>query len=262
VELGELAKQHLGKMHSNQFEGVQTQGWVFIGSIPLFCKKCAEPFVLFANINSSEYSSGTLFGCGNCKSITKGIDLSLAEKRFLSEYWTAAKGRFEHIGKVNTNVAKVQESVSQQASGINFPEENEVNEYLRNGLRIVCWLKKEEARAILEAYEVESSIRGRDSYGQEFSIMWFESDDSALDKFNTSANVLLVRHRKNGERRIGWIYDFEAQFALDSMENRKTYDLEISDEVKGAVVFFENASTECQKYKANVCLLRKRGYRY
>ena len=262
MEFSRLAKLHLGKLNKKQFEGIQEHGWACVGSIPIFCNNCDVPFLLFANENSIDYFSGTLFGCTGCKSIKKGVDLSLGEKRFLSEYWIAAKGNFDSIGKANAQKFKDQDSEEIADNDIDFLEENEVTNHLRNGLRIVCWLKEEEAKAILEAYESEATVRNRDLYGREFTVMWFESGDSALEKFNTNANVLLVRHRNNGDRKIGWIYDFEAQFVIDSIKDNKSYDLEIFDEVKGAVVYFPNSSKECKKYRANVCLLRKRGYRY
>jgi hypothetical protein len=233
--------------------------WCLIESLPIFCNICGSPEQVFINVESNDWSAGTLLFCATCKKARRFIETSSQEKRFMADFWKLAEGRFLELNRVTKPLTSSNNDFSSTAK-------SSVSRYLDNRLKIVCWLKKGEAKAIIAAYEKQRSQVLKNTAGAVLATAeWNPTGSDNQLRFKTNANVRLVRHKSTSDRSIGWIYQLEAEKTLIAMETRESieeFSIENNSELVGAFAYFSDESEEFKIYRSNVCLLRKRGHKY
>lgn len=122
---------------------------------------------------------------------------------------------------------------------------------------IVCWMKPEEARVIVEAFASEADRRAVTSTGNEVEARWFAADDPDARRFRSQ--VCLVRHRRSGLTKRFWIRREEAEAVLRAYAAAGDVEFGHAEHgIGGRAVFHADGTPLAQKFLANIMLVRYR----
>lgn len=249
-----------------EIRNVKIGDWLQLSGLPIFCKECRGSQTFFVDREALDVYHGFLSFCPKCNLATTPLQLPTNEARFVADFWHLGINKFEALAvadnQVNSTSPNFDTKPTDDSSDV-FA--SNLNDYLAENLKIVCWLKFSEAQAIVETYRKSRSHKVKSNIGNVLAkAVWHEDESPEQIYYKTKANVLLVRNRVSGEKAIGWVYYSEALAVLEIKDDPQSFEFhdEETGKVVGAFVYFDSQSPEFKKYKSNVCVLRKRGYKY
>lgn len=125
------------------------------------------------------------------------------------------------------------------------------------GFRSVAWLRPNEARAVVEAYERRAPVVTMAADGGLIArAEWHEADSEEALLYR--AQVRLVRGRKSGEKAVGWIRPEEAEAVIEAERSEQDVDFAHRAYGKGGRVnFFALGSPTATRYRSPTRLLRR-----
>lgn len=157
-------------------------------------------------------------------------------------------------GKVGSHpaprpTAAVEPSTAARTSSVDVP--------IPSGFRTVSWIRQHEAELIASSYDNQRAFTLTGDDGSPvFETQFFALDSPEAIRFK--AQVLGVRHRKNGTRNLGWIRREEANAVLQAYDEQRSIDfLHTSFGRGGRVEFFGADSDAARTYRSQTRLLRR-----
>jgi len=144
-----------------------------------------------------------------------------------------------------------------QSAGVSRTKTSSIDVPIPEGFRTVSWIRQHEAELIVSSYDNERPFTlTADDGSPVFETQFFPADSPEAKRFK--AQVLGVRHRRNGTRNLGWIRREEAKAVLRAYDEQRTVDfLHTSFGRGGRVEFFGADSEAAQTYRSQTRLLRR-----
>lgn len=238
---------------------------IVVGIADHSCTRCGDP--LFIVVPSSDHTSqdASLLCCSEgsvqplhdasfavqqlvedrIRLMIEGGGLSEASRRMVFVIGSETSAHQNTTPTINSSVG----ARSTKTSSIDIP--------VPQGFRTVSWIRQYEAELIVSSYDNERSFTlTADDGSVVFETQYFPGDSPEAIRFK--AQVLGVRHRKNGTRNIGWIRREEAKAVLQTYDEQRSVDfLHTGFGRGGRVEFFGADSQAAQTYRSQTRLLRR-----
>jgi hypothetical protein len=141
--------------------------------------------------------------------------------------------------------------------GVSSTKTSSIDVPVPQGFRTVSWIRQHEAELIVSSYDNERPFTlTADDGSPVFETQYFPADSPEAMRFK--AQVLGVRHRRNGTRNLGWIRREEAKAVLQAYDEQRSVDfLHTRFGRGGRVEFFGAHSQAAQTYRSQTRLLRR-----
>lgn len=172
----------------------------------------------------------------------------------------AATGRTHELLRRTAGEAMIRQAVAQgakQSPKGDRPTRASENVPVPPGFRSVAWLRPNEARVVVEAYERRAPVVATSADGGLIArAEWHEAESEEALLYR--AQVRLVRGRKSGEKTVGWIRPEEAEAVIEAERSEQDVDFAHRAYGKGGRVnFFALGSPTATRYRSPTRLLRR-----
>lgn len=235
------------------------KGWHIQDLTKFLCPKCQNNAVLLVCSGTDSPFEGTCLFCPTESIVIWSDSLSINLRNQIFEefrivfdstddadFWPAEEELKTHNLKVTQKSAKSTNSIDENTDA-----------FAPKGFRHVGWLREEEAKAIIKAYEHTKSQDVINPQGQKKGeARYFAEGSPEVIKYK--ANVHLVRLRKSGERWVGWIRLEEAQAILQALDSKSNVTFGHKDFGKGGEVqYYPQDSDMVKRFLSQTRLLRR-----
>lgn len=235
------------------------KGWHIQDQSKFQCPKCQNTAVLFVCSGTDSPFEGTCLFCPKESILLWSDSLSVTLRNQMFEDFRIV---FDSVDEANSwpveeEVKKQNLKLTQKSAKSTNSIDESTDAFAPKGFRHVGWLREEEAKAILEAYEQRKSQDIFNSQGQKKGEARYFADETP-EAIKYKSNVHLVRLRKSGERWVGWIRLEEAQAILQALASKSNVTFGHKDFGKGGEVqYYPEESEMAKRFLSQTRLLRR-----
>lgn len=253
--LGEFFKASL----SPDSDAYQLKGWHIHNISSFLCPKCQKNAEFLVCSGATSSFDGACLYCPQDAVIFWSDSVSVQVRNKMdaefnivfdsteeSTSWPREEELRKQASKTQTDSAKSTNSMDESSDA-----------FAPKGFRQVGWLREEEAKAIISAYEQNKSTSIINSEGLiKGEARYYPDGSPEVEKYKS--NVHLVRFRKSGERWVGWIRLEEAQAILKALETKANVAFGHKEFGKGGEVHYYSPDSEMAKrFLSQTRLLRR-----